>query len=221
MFRSLATVKASPAKDALPKEITVTMQNAKFPPSHMLAIYGPPTPSNPRRKVTLYPVHSLTFAAYCSKLPPFSPSPAPAAGSNEHTIPVRPICLPSPSNYLRLAAFLYTKRADALLTSLLPIPPSEPLLSSVGKSKPPPKEVISEFASSLASIYSMQFLLQSTLVVHGLWQNVCALGVFDDSLWEVLDLAWNLLLTAIAIGTGCPAAMDQGDKVTEKSDESV
>jgi hypothetical protein len=45
------------------------------------------------------------------------------------------------------------------------------------------------------------------MAVHGLWQNVCALGIFDDGLWETIDFAWRILLTAIAIGTGNPQAM--------------
>jgi len=45
------------------------------------------------------------------------------------------------------------------------------------------------------------------MIVHGLWRNVCALGVFDDNLWNAMDLAWEVLLTAIAIGTGNPQAM--------------
>jgi len=177
------------------------------PPSHMLAIYGPPTPSVPRRKVTLYPVHSVVFSAYCSKLPLFTPASASSpAGSQIHTIPVRPICLPSPSTYLRLASFLYTKRAKALFMSLMP--PNTALPTSLlGSLSSLSDEDVLTYSKVLAGTYTSQALLQHALVVHGLWQNVCALGIFDDDLWDVLDAAWRVLLTAIAVSTGNTAAM--------------
>ena len=178
------------------------------PPSHMLAIYGPHTPSVPRRKVTLYPVHSVVFSAYCSKLPPFSPAStsSPAASPQIHTIPVRPICLPSPSTYLRLASFLYTKRAEALFMSLMPPNTAQPT-SLLGSLSSLSDDDVLRYSKVLAGTYTPQALLQHALVVHGLWQNVCALGIFDDDLWDVLDAAWRVLLTAIAVGTGNIAAM--------------
>ena len=181
------------------------------PPSHMLGIYGPPTPSVPRRKVTLYPVHSIVFSAYCSKLPPFSPAStsSPAASPQVHTVPVRPICLPSPSTYLRLASFLYTKRAEALFVSLMPPGTAPPTLGSL--SCPSDDDEVLRYSKVLAGTYTSPALLQHALVVHGLWQNVCALGIFEDDLWDVLDAAWRVLLTAIAVSTGNTAAMVEGE----------
>jgi len=179
-------------------------------PSHMLAIYGPPTPSVPRRKVTLYPVHSVVIAAHCSKLPPFAQAAAsaslPAANPQIHTIPVRPICLPSPPTYPRLASFLYTKQAEALFMSLMPPGTAQPT-SLLGSLSSPSDDDVLKYSKILAGTYTPQALLQHALVVYGLWQNVSVLGIFDDELWAVLDAAWKVFLTAIAVSTGNTAAM--------------
>ena len=78
---------------------------------------------------------------------------------------------------------------------------------------PPPKlewqepSEVSAFAGELAETFTVQTLVKHTLMVFGVWQNVCALGVFDDNLWETLDALWELLLTSIAIGSGSHLAL--------------
>ena len=44
---------------------------------------------------------------------------------------------------------------------------------------------------------AMAALMQHVKVINGLWQNVCALGVFDGELWGVMDLAWEVVLAAM------------------------
>lgn len=202
MLQVLSTVKANPGKDIIPKELSLLVQDmASVLPTHMMAVYGPQPKAgaaSQRRRVTLFPIHSLVFAVYCSKLPPFPPS-APQSTPQGVTVPVRPLCLPAPQTYPQLSSFLYSKRTDLLLQSLMPCPPSTNLETD-------PSE-LPKFATKLAGTYTSQALLQHTMTVHGLWQNVCALGIFDDCLWDTIDLAWQVLLTAIAIGTGAPQAM--------------
>ena len=207
MLNVLSTVKASLASSLLPKELTIVVQDlTSVLPTHMVAVYGhaPKTQTQTQRrtKVTLLPVHSLVFAAHCSKLPPFPPTLAPPEqkpGSQEITVPVWPLCLPSPQLYPQLAAYLYNKRTDLVLQTLLPCPP------------PPTLEVdpslIVPFATKLSGTFTVHALLQHQLMVHGMWQNVCALGIFDDLLWDTLDLAWQILLTALAIATGNASLM--------------
>jgi hypothetical protein len=214
MLKVLASVKGNPVKDALPKELSIIVHDLSSAlPSHMLAVFGPSSKkgSTERRKVTLYPAHSLVFAAYCSKLPAFPPvdisATPPLRAPQELVVPIRPLCLPSPQTYPRLSAFLYTKRADILLQSLMPCQPPTLLMQSQEQETPSQSSQLLEFAARLAGTYTPQALLQHTMTVHGVWQNVCALGIFDDSLWETMDLAWQILLTAIAIGTGNPQAM--------------
>lgn len=212
MLHVLGSVKGNPIKDVLPKELSIVVHDISFAaPSHMFAVYGPPAQkgSTERRKVTLYPAHSLIFAAYCSKLPPFPPSgfedTSQQSAPQELNVPVRPLCLPSPQTYPCLSSFLYTKRTDALLQSLVPCQLPTALIQRQEEVSLPSSLVT--FATRLAGTYTTQALLQHIMTVHGLWQNVCALGIFDDSLWETIDLAWQILLTAIAIGTGNPQAM--------------
>ncbi len=41
-------------------------------------------------------------------------------------------------------------------------------------------------------------LLKRIATVNGLWRNVCELGVFDDELWTTMDVAWEVLVAALA-----------------------
>jgi len=225
MLQVLSSVEGNPIKDALPKELSIIVHDLSSAlPSHMFAVYGPPSKkgSSERRKVTLYPAHSLIFAAYCSKLPPFPPAATPTTSQSgvpqELNVPIRPLCLPSPQTYPHLSAFLYTKRTDILLQSLMPCQP--PTTLGQGQEQDPSSQSsqLVDFSARLAGTYTTQALLQHTMTVHGLWQNVCALGIFDECLWETIDLAWQILLTAIAIGTGNPQSMILSPSVSSSSE---
>jgi len=54
------------------------------------------------------------------------------------------------------------------------------------------------------------------MLVHGLWTNVCALGVADEGLWEVIDACWEVLLQALAVGTGEPRKVAIEDMRAQK-----
>ncbi|KAG6865591.1 hypothetical protein C0991_001140 [Blastosporella zonata] len=214
-LQSLACVRPEHVPGQLPSEIEVRLEAIKgfspLNPTHMIAVFGPPpssTSSTPatKRKVTLYPAHSMYLAAHCTRLPPFAPS---AAGDNgvapgtPFKIPVRTLCLPSPATYARLSSFLYTKDVQTLIAALLPTPPTSPLVPiSESLSSAQQRKNVSCYAYQIASTFTTQVLLQHAMLVHGLWQNTCALGIFDDSLWDVIDAAWMVLVAAIAVGTG-------------------
>ena len=170
----------------------------------MLAVFGKQVgnKSHQPRKVTLYPVHSLVFASYCASLPKF-PTALPVTLSQEEEIrkmnvPVWPLCIPSPATFPHLSTYLYNKRTDLFMKSVLPRPPPSTFED--------PSHV-PVFARELAETFTVQTLVKHALMVFGVWQNVCALGIFDDNLWESLDTLWELLLTSIAIGTGNPSAV--------------
>lgn len=214
LLRAVASVVAEPPKDALPSEIAITVNDHSDypPPTHMLAIHGrtpaskDAPPGDARRQVTLIPAHSAVLALHCARLP-MSKLTAPSSASPAYTsddctqlvVPVQPLCLPSPTTFALLSSFIYTKRADHLLKSLLPCPPP-PTLAADPASLP-------AFAARLAGTYTAQALLRHVNSVHGLWQNACVLGVFVDELWDTLDLAWEVLLTAMAISAGTPHLM--------------
>ncbi|KAJ7165063.1 hypothetical protein C8R46DRAFT_1220205 [Mycena filopes] len=205
LLRAAVSVDATPPKDALPREIAITVRDHSDypPPTHMLAIYPKETPGNARRQVTLVPAHSIVLALHCARLPKLSASPpAPSYTTEDRSqlvVPVQPLCLPSPATYLRLSSFLYTKRADHLLKSLLPCPPPPTLDDD--------RTQLPAFAARLADTYTLQALLTHVNSVHGLWQNACVLGVHVDELWDQIDLAWEILLTAMAISAGTPHLM--------------
>ncbi|KAJ7507360.1 hypothetical protein B0H11DRAFT_1705894 [Mycena galericulata] len=206
LLRAVVSVVADPPKDALPAEIAITVNDHSDypPPTHILAIHGrasKDTPGDARRQVTLIPAHSVVLALHCARLPKLAPS-TPSYTSADRTqlvVPVQPLCLPSPATFSFLSTFLYTKRVDHLLKSLLPCPPPPKLDAD--------RTLLPAFAARLAGTYTSQALLLHVNSVHGLWQNACVLGVFVDELWDTIDLAWEVLLTAMAISAGTPHLM--------------
>ncbi|KAJ7031546.1 hypothetical protein C8F04DRAFT_1041195 [Mycena alexandri] len=200
LLRATSTVRATPLKDALPSEIAITINDHSDypPPTHMLAVYQKDVPGNARRPVTLVPTHSVVLALHCARLPKLKASPpVPSYTTEDRTelvVPVQPLCLPSPAAFSHLLVFLYTKRADHLLKTLLPCPPPPTLDED--------RTQLPAFAARLADTYTPQALLLHVNSVHGLWQNACVLGVHLDELWDQIDLAWEVLLTAMAISAG-------------------
>ncbi|KAJ7938787.1 hypothetical protein B0H13DRAFT_2554563 [Mycena leptocephala] len=182
LLRVLVNVVADVPKDTLPMKIAITVDGQSD--------YPPPT-------------HIVVLALHCARLPTFpATSPTPTYTSEnrtELTVPVQPLGLPSTATYQLLSTFLYTKRAGHLLESLLPCPPPPTLHDD--------RTQILAFALRLAGTYTSQALLLHVNKVHGLWQNACVLGVFVDALWDTIDLAWEVLLTAMAFSAGTPQLM--------------
>lgn len=210
LMQSLVSVKVNASKDKLPKEVSMIVNDATaILPTHMLAIFG--KPSSGPRKVTLYPVHSLVLASQCANLPKFPsalPVPLHEGSQQEVEVPVFSICLPSPQSYSPLSRYLYTKQVDILLRTFLPCPPPPSFMDNRDR-------LLVQFATDLASTFTLQTLAKYAINLHGLWQNVCALGIFDDDLWEAIDVMWKILLTSLAVATGKPGMMvDQSPQTT-------
>jgi hypothetical protein len=200
MMNAVANVKADPPKHHLPKEMNIKLNDkiAAACPTHMMAVYShTPTlrsePPQPRR-VTLYPVHSLVFSSHCTNLPPLSPhcSSTPAQPGTVN-IPVVPLGLPSAETFPILQSYMYTKRVDTLLSSLLPTPPA------CAKPGTPLNAIMQEHADYLGNEYDIPTLLRHAMIINSLWRNACALGVYDDRLWASIDLAWGSIIGAIEI----------------------
>lgn len=178
------------SSSALPKEVPVTVCTAetKVLPTHMLAVHSSTQPALGARKVTLFPAHSLVLAAHCANLPALpasSPTPTSSSDSSDVklTLPVIPLALPSPETFAPLSSYLYTRRADTLLRTLVPR---------------------AQNAQSVANVPS-SILLAHALKIHGVWRNACALGVHDEKLWKVLDLAWSLCVGSLGKATAASA----------------
>lgn len=165
--------------------------------------------------VPLYPVSALVLAVHCTLLPSL---PRGHPQSNKRaavSLPIVPLTVPSPDTFSLLHAYLHTMRPDTLLASLVPaLASSLPQLStSSGSGAPGKLAYVSQFsqerllrlAHALAGAAfsrggpqgAMAGLMAHVKLVNGLWQNVCALGVFEPELWGVMDLAWEILLTAM------------------------
>jgi hypothetical protein len=203
--RALHDIKVDPMKDQLPKEMLVhAPENGDCLPTHMLAVYAPPPPNGETsaapRKVTLFPVHSLVLLAHCANICKPPPAiPAPMVGSTEVMLPVWRIWLPAPASYPQLSTYLYTKQVHFLLRSFLPGPPPRDLMTNPMRPR--------GYALYLAQTFTTPAMLKCIYSLEGLWQNVCQLGVYDDNLWEAMDVMWQTLLTALAIASGNPSLM--------------
>jgi hypothetical protein len=204
MLQVLAGVKAEFTSNVLPKEIPVVVNDLSSDmPTHMLGVYARDLPASARRRVTLFPIHNIIIATHCANLPILPPSDIarPDTPGSTISIPVVPLCIPAPDVFPQLSTFLYTKRIDHLLASLLPCPVPHQLYLGDPTTKSS-VVLLHQFARILAKGYNAQALLMHALSVNGMWRNACALGIDDAKLWCALDVAWELLLSALAISTG-------------------
>ncbi|KIJ64788.1 hypothetical protein HYDPIDRAFT_175315 [Hydnomerulius pinastri MD-312] len=204
MLQVLAGVKAEPISNVLPKELSVVINDLSADmPTHMLAVYSRQVSAATKRRVTLFPAHNIILAAHCSNLPilPTSNITRPETVGSSISVPVVPLCIPAPEVFPQLSTFLYTKRIDHLLASLLPCPAPQALYRDDPTSEST-LNLLQQFAGKLATTYSAQALLAYAMAVNGLWRNVCALGIDDEKLWCALDVAWEVLITALAVSTG-------------------
>ncbi|GJJ16299.1 hypothetical protein Clacol_010596 [Clathrus columnatus] len=126
------------------------------------------------------------------------------------TLPVIPLCIPSPGTFPLLQAYLYTKRTDKLLGALIPaIPSLSRMMSGPGlgvSHTQPSTSSASAFVASpadlsrqLSAAFLPNILLAATLRTHELWANIIALGIFDDNLWRAVNYAWKVLVGALEV----------------------
>ncbi|KAJ3834942.1 hypothetical protein F5878DRAFT_544025 [Lentinula raphanica] len=205
----------------LPKElpIVVTDRTAVDYPTHMLAVYAPT-----KTDVRMYPVHALFLAAHCGKLGPFPPSPSlslspsafeseavPASSSEEEprtltlTVPVRPLCLPSPPTFPHLLHYFYLRRPEVLFRAFFPCEFSTDFVQNSCSGSG--SEEIHALATHIGQTFTPGVILKHTRVIHGVWQNACALGAVDDGLWGAIGVGYEVMLGALAVGavgTGSP-----------------
>ncbi|KIK58180.1 hypothetical protein GYMLUDRAFT_246219 [Collybiopsis luxurians FD-317 M1] len=217
-LKTACSVTAQVDNSVLPKELDVVVNDltATNYPTHMLAVYAPvpKKPENvsswvpPKTDIKLYPVHAIFMAAHCAKLGPFSPSSTttteftPTSTPRKVTLPVRPLCLPSPSTFPTLLRYFYLRSQDALFEAFLPsIPPLEFMENCTSE------EQMYALAKRIGETFTPTTLLKYAKTIQGVWQNACALGIFDDGLWNAIDSCYEVILSALAIGTGNPRAV--------------
>jgi len=195
MLAAVANVHAQPPTSTLPRELEIVVNDmvAAHCPTHMLAIYSNNSAAQ-KRKVTLFPTHEIVLAAHCNNLPSF-PASHPDATNSTVRVPVVPLCLPSPETFSILQSYLYTKRTDALLATLLPTPPS-----TLSDPNVPLPDMINRLVHHLAASGNTLALARHALIINGVWRNACALGVYDDKLWSSVEVAWEAVVGAMSLG---------------------
>lgn len=209
MMKVLASVEATPVNNTLPTDLCITINDQSCDmPTHMVAVYSRHSSAspNPTRRVTLYPIHNIILALHCAHLPTLPKSTASEPDSvGQMTIPVVPLCIPSPETFSKLSAYLYTKEASWLLATLLPTGTLTPAsILSLDYYIDGNSPELQQYQAKLRTTYTPHALLMYAVAINGLWRNVCALGVFDDQLWEVMDLAWEAIIGALNWKEGAP-----------------
>jgi hypothetical protein len=202
MLRVLSSVEATPVRNSLPKELPIMVNDLSSDmPTHMLAVYSRQSTASPNstRRVTLFPIHNIIMALHCAHLPTLPKSTASEPDSvGQMTLPVIPLCIPSPETFSQLSAYLYTRNCSQLLVSLLPTRMLTPAsILSFDHILDVDSPELQQYSEKLRATYTPHALLMHAMTINGLWRNACALGVFDDQLWEVLDLAWDAVLGAL------------------------
>ena len=159
--------------------------NSNRLPTHILALQS--TRSDQK---FLYPSHALLLAAHCTGVPP-----VPILPPGSTSLPVVQLKVTSPNLFPVLQAFLLTKSHETLISGLLPVS-----TSSLGSfSSLPPQQRTAKLGHMLyeKSRGSMQQLMTYSDQISAFWRLICALGVFDNDTWEVVDLTWDAVLGAM------------------------
>ncbi|EJD51952.1 hypothetical protein AURDEDRAFT_158796 [Auricularia subglabra TFB-10046 SS5] len=168
----------------VPKEIKVMLNTEPSRlPTHIFAVWDK-TNVGPRR-MQMYPVHDIVFASHCTKFADLPPSKRTESvtedGSVKLTLPVVSVGIPHRETFSTLQHFLYTGNQKRLLATLIP----QPMAPGIT-----PAETPRHFGET----YTPSVLFGYITRTHGVYRNACALGVVDEDLYKVLQLAWSILM---------------------------
>ncbi|QRW15361.1 clampless1 Clp1 protein [Ceratobasidium sp. AG-Ba] len=186
---------------SLPSELELHVrdltQQVESIPTHLLCVFNPN--AGKASKGHLFPAHSLVLASQCSRFPQVGPATRTIDYERGTTrLPVVPLPVPHPASFGYLNAYLYTRRVDKVLATLLPLPTQ--ILASISGSmaNQPACSAIPQLSAAMARTFTLPALVDRAGVIHGMWSNCKALGVDDDRLWKVLELAWDIIIASIS-----------------------
>ncbi|KAG9023553.1 hypothetical protein FRB95_012909 [Tulasnella sp. JGI-2019a] len=150
----------------------------------------------------VYPINALVLVAHCARLPSFPPSASLQPDVSNHLLmPVVPIRLPHPPSFAKLFDYLYTKNFGRLCAALCPIP-SESLAAitdATNNAQPRQRgELLTKIVDTIRETYEVAALLEKMKFIHGLWSNVCELGIAEEGIWKCMNLAWQVLMRALS-----------------------
>ncbi|KAI0703043.1 hypothetical protein BC835DRAFT_1319635 [Cytidiella melzeri] len=201
MMKVCSGIRAPPfsSTNGLPKELVVLAHDLSAQmPTHLLAVYGQ-TESSAKASMSLFPAHNIVLSAYCANMPslPYSSPPAPAQQGGPVQLPVVPVNLPHPQSYAHIQQYLYTKDRVSFIMSMLPSIPPQGVLSGSSSAT-------AQYAKDVAATFTTQKILALLRNVHGTYRNLCALEVQEDLVWQLINVAWEVLLTALAVSAKAP-----------------
>ncbi|KAF8496918.1 hypothetical protein JB92DRAFT_2795890 [Gautieria morchelliformis] len=171
----------------VPLEMDVVINNVSVdPPTHVVAVYSRSS-SLQNRPVSLHPIHQLFLAANCAHLPPLPASrvETPELPGSIVTLPVVPLIFERPETFNILVEYLYTHNQENLQRALLP-------LAAFG-SIPPPAKLARELVRTCPTV-TLQMTRYRLYALYGI---VTTLGVFDQPLWRMMEVAWQVLRDAL------------------------
>ena len=186
-------------------------QNQPTYPTHLLAITcNSKSQTGTSDHVPLIATHSLVLAAHCASLPrmPYSYT---QVRNGAVTIPVIPLSVPSPAAFQTLHQYLYSHNIAQLLSTLIPsIPPqflstlsSQSIRSTLGTGSKLHQLSAHCFSQTRAEGgHPTQILMGQAQHINALWRNAVALGCSDNDLWDVIDLAWEVILGSLNLAAG-------------------
>lgn len=192
------SVGVPPSSSTLPAMLPIRKgAEGHMTPGYVLAITSD---DNPR--TLLLPVHGLVMATNCNSLStmagsyPFSiPILADNAQGTLINTPVVHVHLPSSAAFSILAPYFYTHSSSSLLAALLPPTPSHSSIETLIADTP-------NVLASRLSVVEQPALLEHVNLVHSVWQTSVALGAAHDGLWRTMEVAWSVLVGALAIKEG-------------------
>lgn len=148
---------------------------------------------------TVVAVHSLVMAAHCSRFPTLPPSPVastvpPEMEGKEYqvTLPAFHLRVPSRRAFIPLLEYLYVRKGPELLTLLLP-----PVSDMSKESWTNLTTMAESLTDQIAERSDEQMILDRLRRVHAMWQTVCVLGINDNFLWKIMNLAWTVCFRAM------------------------
>ncbi|CAD6567171.1 MAG: hypothetical protein CYPHOPRED_001467 [Cyphobasidiales sp. Tagirdzhanova-0007] len=163
-------------------------------PDYVLAIT-----STDSSKTLLLPVHGLVLATHTKALKALSKTwPVPqeqVAHPDATCLPLVSLHLPSAAAFALLIPYFYTLDNAALLSSLLPLPLNHSHSHSHSL-------LLADTPTVLAarlSFVDQPILLNHLHNLHQLWLTAVALGAARDGLWKTMEIAWAVLVGALAV----------------------
>ncbi|KAF7329085.1 hypothetical protein MKEN_00169000 [Mycena kentingensis (nom. inval.)] len=169
-------------------------------PTHLLAI-GNTNPSTLEDVHLLFPIHAAVLAAECAKLPPLPPS-APAPVNGMLHLPVLPLALPSAPGFSILLGYLYHHNPGMVLNTVLPL--SHEFIQQMQSVKalratinsPTERHYMAQHLGRVTG-WSMQTLMKHMGHIKELWQDMVALGIDEDGIWETVEFGYEIVLAAL------------------------